>query len=234
MIIRPNTGANRRGSGFRGVGGGRAYDPTQEAGALLDWWAEAQLSETGTGVSSWIDGVSGVDVTQGTDANRPTYQATGLGGKPGVRFVAANSDVLTATFANAATSWTAYIFCDVITATNSYLFDSASGRIAQLITGWRHGATENFTTSATGAQVITNVLDASGTTGTTYRGTTSLNSATYSGTAMGGTLAFGRSTGGAAPADVIVGRLLVFTGVHDAATRTRIWNWGASHYGISL
>lgn len=68
-------------SGPEGIGGLLQWDE------LLAWWdAESGITVTGAGVSSWVDRKNGYELVQSTDANRPTYSATGFNGGPGLTF----------------------------------------------------------------------------------------------------------------------------------------------------
>lgn len=71
---------NRRGIGTPGVGGGAApvVTPVTIMGAnAVEWWRSDLGITIGTGVSTWHGQVSGLDFTNGTGANQPTYNATG-------------------------------------------------------------------------------------------------------------------------------------------------------------
>lgn len=53
---------------------------------LVEWWtADAGITVTGAGVSSWVGQVGGLDMVQGTDGVRPGYSATAWNSaQPGV------------------------------------------------------------------------------------------------------------------------------------------------------
>ena len=227
-----------------GVGGGGAYDPSLEAGYALDWWASDAASITKDGsdiVSSWVDRASALDASQGTTGQRPSYQATGLGGKPAILFERANSEHLEwTTFADASTDWTFYLFCDVksVPSALSYFLYSATGLLVLAqdtgtgSTGWFDGAWDPIAAGATGPQVLTWRLPGGGT-GEMWRGSTSLGTAAFTATDMGGAGALGSDPGTPTrAADVAIGRFLAFNALHDAAARSRVWAWGGGAFGL--
>lgn len=63
------------------------WSPNELSGSILAWWdAGVGITVTGAGVSSWVDRISGLELVQSTDANRPAYSATGFNGSPGLTF----------------------------------------------------------------------------------------------------------------------------------------------------
>lgn len=82
----------------RGEGVG-AYDPVAALGTdLLEFWdveKSAQLTFNGSEVVTWASGKSGLAPTQATSTKRPTYNATGLNGRPCLVFDNALAQELT-------------------------------------------------------------------------------------------------------------------------------------------
>lgn len=220
-----------------------AYDPSSEAGIVLDMWAAAGVTEAGTGVSSWVSGTGSHDYVQGTDAKRPTYEATGLGGRPCVRFVAANADALRVLSgpSEAAGDWTVVAALDVISqpGTNRYLLDFATGRLIFVLNenpatelAYFDGSFKAAAGSQTGTAIYTWHLATTG--AEMFRGTTSLGTGAYAATALGGAASIGASNAANNNyVDARVGRVMLFSGV-DSARTTRVRDWMSSHYGIAL
>ncbi|MBX7249348.1 MAG: hypothetical protein K1X35_09950 [Caulobacteraceae bacterium] len=75
-----------------GTPGGGAIAPTPLTilgGLLVGWWnadSASKITVTGSGVSSWKDEIGGYDLTQATDAARPTWSPTSFNGRAGVTF----------------------------------------------------------------------------------------------------------------------------------------------------
>ena len=67
------------------------FEPEDVAGAVACWIAD-DCSAVGDGnaLTNWVDRKNSLTVTQGTEANRPLYRATGIGGQPAVDFDGAN------------------------------------------------------------------------------------------------------------------------------------------------
>lgn len=66
------------------------------------WWDATRVDGVGMGiqgatVGAWLDVINGTSLAQATEALKPVYQVASMNGKPGVRFVRANSTQLTAT-----------------------------------------------------------------------------------------------------------------------------------------
>lgn len=259
---RPGVGAARRsgfrgiGGGFRGIGGGSApaYDPSSETGYAFDLFAAAAnvtvVDDSGTDrVSSWTELVSETAYTQGTMADRPPWLSSeaSLNSKPAVHFN--GSHYMNAAIGIAASGHTFYLFANMEAITNSlrvllgfaettsarlYLYqttNAASGPV-----GYFDGNVRSFSSGAstTGAQVLTWYLDR-GSTGTGYRGESSIGTATCSAFSAGTSSRLGANpTTLGQYAVTRVGRLIGFSGLHDAATRARVWGWGESYYGITL
>jgi hypothetical protein len=224
-------------------GGGAPYDPATEAGVILDLWAESGVTQAGTGVSSWVDRKGLRDFVQGTDANRPTYEAAGLGGRPSVLFVAASTDLLrTATGALVSTSksYSLIMVVDPVTnAAGQYVFDSESGRLIwQLNTfgatnvGWFDGSQHGVAASTDVPQILRWVMTNGGTC-EIFRGNTSLGSAAYTGTDLGGTTTIGASAVGGNPVNARVSRTILSSTL-DSARDARIMASLSTYYGIAL
>lgn len=220
-----------------------AYDPSSEAGVVLDMWAAAGVTEAGTGVSSWVSGTGSHDYVQTTDAKRPTYEAAGLGGQPSIRFVAANADALTVAspIVQSAGDWTLIAALDVVSqpGTFRYLLDFQTGRLIFVLNenpatdlGYYDGSFKGAAGSQTGTRIYTWHLATTG--AEMFRGNTSLGTGTYAAAALGGMSAIGAvNAGNNNYIDARIGRMMLFSGV-DSARTTRVRDWMSSHYGIAL
>jgi hypothetical protein len=220
---------------------GGIYNPANED-FLAVWQARAFVAEAGTGVASWVDRKAGRDALQGVDGQRPTYEATGMGGKPSVLFVAVSSDLLrTATGALVSTSKSYSLIMVVDPVTNGageYAFDSETGRLIwQLNTfgatnvGWFDGAQHGIAASTLPPQILRWKMTNAGAC-EIFRGTTSLGSAAYTGTNLGGTTTIGASATGGNPINARISD--IFLGLHDDARDARVIAWAATEYGIPL
>lgn len=84
------------------------FTPRSISGLKLDLNAAIGITLASTKVSTWADqSGNGNDVTQATDANRPTFNATGFNGKACVTFGALTTTALVNTTANLVASGTA-------------------------------------------------------------------------------------------------------------------------------
>ena len=71
------------------------FDPTSVSGCKLWLRADTGVTLVGAVCSAWADqSGTGNNFTQGTDANRPTYNATGVGGKPSLDFDGSNDHLI--------------------------------------------------------------------------------------------------------------------------------------------
>ena len=224
-------------------GGGGVYDPATEAGVILDLWAEAGVTQAGTGVSSWVDRKGSKDFAQGTDANRPTYEAAGLGGKPSVLWVKANSDALVCASGPSSTTKSYSLIAALDPVTNNaseWFLDAQTGRIifaanSQGVTslGWYDGAHDAIAASTLPPQIVRWKLTNGGN-GEIFRGNTSLGTAAYTGVNFGGAVGLGSDylgTGGFC--DVRVGRAILCDTLDDTRD-ARIMAYLSAHYGIAL
>ena len=79
--------------------GGGSVDPSSIFGANLRLWYRADAANivlNGGDVAGWVNRglATGVDTAQGTPAQQPLYVASGINGRPCVRFTRANTDLL--------------------------------------------------------------------------------------------------------------------------------------------
>lgn len=69
------------------------FNPLDLETKLCAWWSAKRadlITLSGSAVTSWADVVGGYALTQGTSANRPTYSATAVNGRPGITFDGTN------------------------------------------------------------------------------------------------------------------------------------------------
>ena len=218
---------------------GRPFDPSQIAGLELDLWASRGVVLSGSNVTSWTDFAEGAVFTSGGTV--PVFNATGLGGKPTIDFTGTQS--LTATVAIAAGDRTWYLWVDVLdtVATRIHFGLTLTGAGRQYLyqtnpsgnVGFFDGTSvRSFGASATGGQSLIWRL-VSGGTSEGYRAGASIGtSATAALVATDGAVGGRNPTVAAQFANMRVGRLLSYSGNHDAATRAQILGWGVSFYGV--
>ena len=244
-IVRPVVGAaGPHGLPWESSGGGAIYDPATEAGVILDLWAEAGVTQAGTGVSSWVDRKGSRNYAQSTDANRPTYEAAGLGGRPSILFVRANTDslMLASGLTSTTKNYSLIAVVDPVTtvgATN-YLLDSQTGRLAfcyetnaGVFVGWLEVASFASQGAATDAVQILRWRLAAGGNGETFRGNTSLGTDSYTGTNLGGASAIGSDYVGTGNSNARIGRVILSETLDDARD-ARIMAYLSALYGIAL
>lgn len=151
---------------------GVLFTPADLSGLVL--WLKADAGITiATGVSAWLDqSTSAVSFTQGTGANQPTFNATGINGHPGVQFFAAGPKFLTnasVAVLNGATGCTMLAVCQDGTTTASHIATLTAQ--ASLRCNWNSGGDVNIfagadiseATSAAGAAPLTTATVISGT-----------------------------------------------------------------------
>lgn len=232
------------------------YDPATETGYHLDVFADAANVETvddngTTRVSSWAERAQAGTYTQGTMGNRPAWIASeaSLGGRSAVHFPG-SARYLSGGPGIGATDITAYFFGDMLaassalrlllstaTASGLYLYQTVNATDGPR--GFRDEVgSKHFTAAATtGAQVFTWRLARGGAANSSigYRGDDAIGTATCGSFAAGAASTIGRfSSVDTQYADAKWGRLLIYSALHDAATRARVWAWGSSYYEIAL
>ncbi len=249
-IVRPTLDPLASGAlPWEAQGGGAPYDPAQESGYAFDLWASYGVTEAGTGVSSWVERKASYDFVQSTDANRPSYVAAWSNGRAAVDFNGSSnrlrktSGIADDSIVAAGVSVTAYLFGELDTlngaAADNFVIDFAAGSLVLTMEtnanqgGWFDGGYRSVGVApSTGKHVWTWAL-AHGGTGTLYQDGVSLGTSTFTGNGLGGVTAIGSANDGTAQyLDGKIGRLLIFSGLHDAATRARIEAWGTEYYGL--
>jgi hypothetical protein len=224
-------------------GGAGVYDPATEAGVLMHLSAQSGITQAGTGVSSWVDRKGAKDFVQGTDANRPTYEAAGLGGRPSVLWVKANTDALVCASGPVSTTKTYSLIAvvDPVTNTNTeYLLDSAAGRAAWCLNvnassnvGYLDGAAFDAIAASTLPPQILRWTITSGNALEVFRGNTSLGTATATSNDLGGAMGLGCNFAAGANIDARVSEVVLSTTL-DSARDARIMAYFSSYYGIAL
>lgn len=225
---------------------GTVYNPKLEPGCFMDLWAENLTDANGAAVSWWFDTVSGHDFVQSTVSLRPVMRAAdaNLNLRKSVRF--ANTGLGATAKPNASTSWTVYVFANPTSSTDllRYFLDISGNRLIFVQTyntgigggihvGYYSGVHHPIAAATTGPQAL--VWTLGGGTGTVHRGNTLLGSATYEPKSWLGSVGVGiRYDFGGNGCDIDVGRLLVYSTAHDAATRARVLAWGSEFYAITL
>jgi hypothetical protein len=226
--------------GIRGASGGR-YDPANEAGIVLDLWAESGVTLVSGRVSSWVDRKGGVSFSQGTSILRPLYEAAALNGRPSITSSVGEGGLGVASLAIAGTTRTVYAFGDFLDATTptQCVCDSQTGRaicmqtgVGTTLTSYYDGAARDFGAAQTGKQCLTWIIN--GGTVQAKRGATSLGSVACSPISVSGKFA-ALANFDAAASSVIAkfGRLLIANVAHDEATQARIRAWGVAAYAVS-
>lgn len=236
----------RRGIRQVANGGAASIDPSTVSGLVIDVFAGTSVHTTaGTGVDSITDDASGLVFEQSTDAKRPSYSATGLGGQPSYSFNGVGDVLVESTAEDSIQAGggdvTVYFFGSLTAAPTTIdetIIDFELGRLWLLMgslsagnMGYFDGAWRSIAAPGTGAHVWTWVLE-HGVGGEIFRDGTSLGTAAFSNPGLGGIVGIGGHNnqssqffGGE------WGRLLVYTDAHDTATRQGIEAWG-SYYGL--
>jgi hypothetical protein len=224
-------------------GGGAPYDPATEAGVILDLWAESGVTQAGTGVSSWVDRKGSRNYAQGTDANRPTYEAAGLGGRPSILFVRANTDslMLATGLTSTAKSYSLIAVVDPVTVVGAanYVLDSQTGRQAFCLetnlgaVGWLEGGSFATQGAASDAVQIMRWRLAAGGNGETFRGNTSLGTDAYTGTDLGAASAIGSDYVGTGNSNARFSRVILSATLDDVRD-ARIMAYLSGYYGTAL
>jgi hypothetical protein len=223
----------------RGAGAGvEAFLLAGESGYALDLFAEAGYTLDGsTNVSPWVEQAAAVSFEQAVAGTRPAWLASGLCGRPAVS--GAGDGLVAAALTIGGGVYSIYCWLDVVDATtlSQCLFDSQAGRLilnqtllGEVNTGIYDGTGDRpIAAPTTGAQCLQWYVN--GGSFEMKRGGTSLGSSVMTPRSYGGAagvLGNFAASGGYATAKV--GRFAIFTGVHDAATQTRIRAKGVAHY----
>lgn len=122
MLWQPTRGILQPNQHWRRGQGSAAWAPTDLGAALKGWFiadtgvytdAGSTLASDGQTVQQWNDqSGNGVNISQATSGQRPTYRATGFNSQKGIQFVKANSQLLTSgatAFALGGTTFSAYV-----------------------------------------------------------------------------------------------------------------------------
>lgn len=228
--------------------GGAAFDPKSITGLVLDLWASDGVTLAGSKVSAVADrSASGFNASQGTDANRPTFNATGINSRPTFDFGASTN--LDGSMNLTAGDWTVFVVYspDGAAGTNQSLYDWQGGRLILMHmtstsgqTGYFDGATfKNVGAAATGAQVLTYRLNATGGNSASVRrnGTALATGLSYTQKALGG-------LGGAQKigADYLgssqflgkLGRLVIYSGNKTDAECATVERGLGKYYSITV
>lgn len=242
------TGRARTRDRSRGHGGGGQWTPLALSNLAAWYRADRGITLNGSTVSAWADqSGNGRHLSQGTAANQPTFTASGIGGQPSLTFDGTNDHV-----ACVPASWGSALVQPVTTysvaietsqtatarvimslalggasrcqhgqldATNVYLYSgtaiqgAASTTTARVWCGVHNGASSALYLDNSSSAV------ASGDAGT--QGMDCLQISGVNGTA--GALWFGSIAEG-----------IVYAGLHDAATRARVFRYLGARYGIAV
>lgn len=179
------------------------FDPLSVAGLTQDLWAQPNLvTLAGSKVATWTErsGAAGAsNGTQGTDANRPAYNASGINGRPSIDFGSATW--LALAMSKVAGDHTIFVvhqpdgIIGTGGGTGQYMLDFATGRlvIAHLSAtvsgalGYYDGAFRTVA-AASGAQILAFRLNATGGNSASIRrnGATILSGQAYTQRALGG------------------------------------------------
>lgn len=175
----------------------RELGPQLVGNLVLHWSAELRwLTLSGADVTAWRDarGANAANGTQGTAADRPSFEARGWSnGRPQVRFDAANTELVDlGTFAPSGNSYTCVAALDVrsVGGLVQCLLNAAEGGPISIIspdhagqlaifdgTAWR-----DVVAAVAGQQVLTWVLDAGATQVRVRRNGAQVGQGTYDGT----------------------------------------------------
>ena len=228
--------------------GSVVFDPTQVPGRLLDLWATVESTTiTGSGVSSWRDQVAAYDFVQATNANRPPFTASWRNGHPALDFNGTSQRVTHTFLADellaAGNDCTLYMFGELDTLSgvvDNTVIDFVNGAVlfilqvaGALTAGWYDGAWQGTGLPATGAHSWCWALDSGVVNGSTvYQDGVSLGTVTVTNNGLGGATFVGCESSPSALLDGKIGRLLLYSGLHDTVTRNNILGWGRGYYAL--
>jgi hypothetical protein len=218
------------------------YDPDQEPGWVLDLWGEEEILTNASGVISWQERALGLKLVPHTPPYAPSISSPWRNGYRGVRFTP--SDWLVGAKADNSIipdggSLTIYLFGELFslagTATGT-IVDFQQGRFQLMFNsspagvGWLDSAYRSIGVPASlGAHCWTFKLQHGGN-GQVYQDGNLLGSAPFVGQGLGGLFKVGLDGGAAGPLDATIGRLLIYSQVHDTAIQARIEQWGREYY----
>lgn len=234
-----------------GIGSSSAsvvFDPLTSgiSGLIEDLWAQPSLvTLSGAKVTTWADRAGHADgssATQGTDANRPTYDAAGINGRPAVNFAASQQLVLAMNAV--AANRTVFIVSkpDAATGANQVYVTTASGALYLMHqtstsgkTGFYDGAFKEGT-SVAGAQIVTYRLTAGTGTATIRINGNVIATVNHAARAFGGTgQRIGSDTAvNASQFKGLIGRVTVYTGALSDANVQAIERGFGAYYGITV
>lgn len=207
-----------------------SISPTSLPGYLF--WLEADdlgLNEADL-VASWSSEQGAVVAAQATSGNRPTFAAARKNGLAVVRAPGVDDYMLFSNLSASSGSFTLIAALSNATTPNSkYLLDSQTGRLifaagsgtpASSVAWLDSGGTwRDIAASTSGWQILSWVLTSGGN-GEIFRNGTSLGTAAYTATALGGAIAlFGAFNAGGAFLDCDLGEIMMFSSALSSAHR---------------
>jgi hypothetical protein len=228
--------------------GGANDDPPVTTNLILNLDAQRQTPQTdNTDVTTPFDGAAGGgSFTQATADDKPHYRtgANGINGHPAYQFGGGspNHHWASGTFASTAGDYTVYIVADPATTGNEYFFDSLNGANRLILgndtgdVGFYDSSWKGFAAATDAAQILTFVLESTGTQAEGYRNGSQIGVAkAYTAEEIGSASAIGARYNGLANwYEGLLGQILIYEGVHSAATRGSVESWLSSRWGISI
>lgn len=216
---------------------------TLPSGAYVDIDPANGVTHSGSPsrVTELVDQANSISFTPTTDGPEFVSSHAAFNGKPALYYERTTTIAdLVGTVASAATSWTAYAIVDFdSTDTDQRLFDCQTGRlILRVLTGQvaiHAGTTRNLGAATTGAQRLTSVCDAGGTSSEGFRGDSSIGTSGYSAQALGDLMGIGNDYTTPALANSLdghLGRLILYPDAHDASERSAVWAYLNQEYGL--
>lgn len=233
------------------------FSPSDVAG-LKAWWdfgdAATLFTDTARSTPATSDGdaIAGVTDKSGTGyhlsqsnaSTRPTYKTAIQNGLSIARFVVANSsNMIVASPSETARNWTFFIVVKdptPTTGTAKAFFDSATGRliISHLANstpqlGYFDGAWRNIANVASGAQILTWVLDNTGS--DIFRNGTNLGSAAYTQRGISGnTRIMSDNSGTSQFTGGDLCEMLIYSGALSQEDTESVGSYLATRWGITL
>ena len=210
----------------------------------------ATASGDGDVIGGWRDqSANGFDVTQGTTANKPLLDVDLIGGQPAAVFEGTNDQIQNVAFTLAVTAFTIYTVVKIDTyatddavfafadATNNDFTNKDGLSVAMRVTASRlrlfqTGGLDVSIANDTSPHIVITQLDGAST-GSVWIDDGVASTDTYVGSTVSSTrvkLAERYNSGN--NGDLNIAELIMYTGAHDADTRTQVLNYLNGRYGI--
>lgn len=214
-------------------------DPTTVTGLVFRWRASSLALSNGAAVSSWpaLVGGSGATLTNGT-ATAPTYQTSGIGGQPAVKFVTASTQSMVSGTITAQSQPLTYVVVHQLTRTDATIQEVLASGVDQILTvapnydGYAGGDTLGGTLSTNPRCLM---WMANGASSTLYEEGTLAVTANALTNGSGTTIMFGNHpTANTRWMDGSIAEVLIYTQALNATDRATVDTYVQDQYGITV